>query len=174
MIKVEEYLFCSVCEERFVPKTSRQVYCSRACNNKAQIRKIRRICKNCGTEYAPKRWDAYDFCSRECAFELKTKVSRARKALRNIAKNNKPKMVAVCDICGKGFISGVRQNVPRNTTDKWNAISINHQRQGFWSVIYVVILLSIRIKAILCTVARVSVWLKPTPREGRNAEEKPR
>lgn len=91
-------LVCDFCGKEFYRKKSQvkeHNYCSRKCLGQSNRERFRqkgtRICDNCGKEY----WDhgkhkyrnQHRFCSKECAYEFKTK-----------------KVEVLCDWCGKPFL----------------------------------------------------------------------
>jgi predicted nucleic acid-binding Zn ribbon protein len=71
---------CVICGKEFESQRERK-YCSKECSNKRPskhskhkpIQSITYTCKHCGKEYHPKARDRNTYCSRECAYEDKTK-----------------------------------------------------------------------------------------------------
>lgn len=74
---------CEQCGKIFQHANKRRRFCSIQCSNERtkgkQFRTTTHICENCGKEYRPKQADRTRFCSRECAFEWKTKQSQEKK-----------------------------------------------------------------------------------------------
>lgn len=86
----EESRDCKFCGNTFQAKRSRQVHCSTECARHFHNRRDRQRdrkgeywhsaptlqCEGCGNSFKPKRSDRTKFCSRECAFETKSKAKK--------------------------------------------------------------------------------------------------
>lgn len=96
---------CPECGNEFVPKHEAQRLCSLACvrhaGTKAYVKRHRIrhecICRHCGQAFTPKATDRTTYCSRECAFAERRKISAEREV-------NEVCCVAYCRICGKATL----------------------------------------------------------------------
>lgn len=93
--------YCPVCEGAFTSSNPSQRMCSRACVGKATTVRKQTTCKNCGKHYMPKQSDRVTFCSRECAFDWKQKLSKEKLFYRELAAvaKQRRKYKTKCIVC---------------------------------------------------------------------------
>lgn len=91
---------CEWCGQELPPKRKR--FCNKKCGGAWRTANytvpVVVICKGCGVEFSPKKYDRSDFHSRECAFEYrnKLKVERAERLEQERRSSLPP-----CEICGQ-------------------------------------------------------------------------
>jgi hypothetical protein len=114
---IHEARICPVCEQSFVPKDIRAIYCSRNCKQTARYRslhpKIGRICQGCGKDIDHMRSDA-KWCSLPCANRGPTRADvRRRHHLKSLYGFTPEEYEAllesqggVCAICASAEVQG--------------------------------------------------------------------
>lgn len=116
MIEKFEKRPCAWCGNLFVPKTSRNRYCCRACGKKGNAKdtlrhnrdRVRallgtRKCDNCGKTYEPKRADSKT-CSKACRRALSWKQLKKRVASGKASLRMDASKTRTCRLCGTEFV----------------------------------------------------------------------
>lgn len=99
---------CPICEQEFIPRGGKQIYCSKSCRNIALARRVKelsqekqaqkqRTCPACGEKFFASHKEQY-FCSQSCA--AKFQHSKKQKLEEK-----------TCPICGKTFMPQKRKNI---------------------------------------------------------------
>ncbi len=86
----EESRACKSCSAAFQTRRKRQIYCSTECSRHEHNRRDRKRdrkgeywhsaptvqCQGCGSDFKPKHSDRMKYCSRECAFETRSRTKK--------------------------------------------------------------------------------------------------
>lgn len=100
---------CDQCGNMYTYWLPNSRFCSGNC--KARFKYYSRsgrpaICGNCNIAFRPKTNKYSTYCSRECAFEMKTKISRERAWIKAMAKAAKvPFKPFTCKVCGNEWLA---------------------------------------------------------------------
>lgn len=112
-IRISKKLKCRVCEDIYIPICYNQRYCSAICKSKAQTKRRRQHitahCRGCGITFHPKTCDRISYCSRECYFVARGRVSEERKCLKTIAENWREPITIECPGCHTLFFPNINQ-----------------------------------------------------------------